>query len=461
MRKSSYFLFVLVLIAQVIAVKAQTTGTCNAGFTYTVNYTDIAFTPVDSNAYFQEWDFGDGQSYIYYYGQGYSKEVWHTYTPWRTYEVKHIVYDSVSGCRDSLTQSIYDDAHTNSNCQAIVWPENISYDPTFYWVGVTGSASDSFGRTYTWSINDSVLADTGQSFFYAFPDTGNYEVCAQLQTIRGCVSKDCKMVYIPSTNPCPSDVAYTYAADPDNPLSITFKPADNSSTLTYWWDFGDGTSEASEANPTHLYAAKGIYVSSFTAKNNVNNFTCNMLHQELIYVDILPDDTCCIDIAYVIDQNKVAFTALGSHASDPQHWAFVKIPDSNATSVMNQNNPTYIFPYTGYWWVYLSIYSVPGFTMQAQKLIYITAADSIAGNAILTYPNPATNEVHVDINLSMNNTIIANVFGVYGNKILTKQIAGSGGNNQVIIPVQNLATGIYYIEIKYGDKTKHGRFLKM
>jgi PKD repeat protein len=66
---------------------------------------------------------------------------------------------------------------------------------------------------------------------------------------------------IPPTNtPIPAPTAFFIAAiDPSNPLNVMFS---NQSTgeqiISYFWDFGDGTS-GTDANPTHLYNAGGTY----------------------------------------------------------------------------------------------------------------------------------------------------------------------------------------------------------
>jgi hypothetical protein len=55
--------------------------------------------------------------------------------------------------------------------------------------------------------------------------------------------------------------------------------------MTYDWDFGDGSAHSSEANPTHAYAATGVYTWTFTSP--VQGYPCMADG----YVTILPPVT--------------------------------------------------------------------------------------------------------------------------------------------------------------------------
>src|SRR5437899_4684687 len=61
-----------------------------------------------------------------------------------------------------------------------------------------------------------------------------------------------------------SDVGQTVAGQPLTLSANGFDPAQANSSLTYAWDFGDG-SRASGSNVTHTYRATGTYTLTLTA----------------------------------------------------------------------------------------------------------------------------------------------------------------------------------------------------
>ena len=53
------------------------------------------------------------------------------------------------------------------------------------------------------------------------------------------------------------------------PLNVSFSSAgsndpDTGQTITYDWDFGDGSAHSSSANPTHMYTTDGNYNVTLT-----------------------------------------------------------------------------------------------------------------------------------------------------------------------------------------------------
>lgn len=70
-------------------------------------------------------------------------------------------------------------------------------------------------------------------------------------------------------------------ATPNNgptPLEVQFSAAnstdpDPDTTLTYQWDFGDGSAPSTDVSPTHLYSTKGSYTATLTVSDGVNATT--------------------------------------------------------------------------------------------------------------------------------------------------------------------------------------------
>ena len=62
-------------------------------------------------------------------------------------------------------------------------------------------------------------------------------------------------------------------ADPDEgapPLTVKFTSSVEDATppITYKWDFGDGSAESTDENPTHVYQKEGEYTATLTVKDS-------------------------------------------------------------------------------------------------------------------------------------------------------------------------------------------------
>ena len=58
------------------------------------------------------------------------------------------------------------------------------------------------------------------------------------------------------------------------PLTVQFRDASTLSPTAWFWEFGDGTT-STEQNPTHTYAAAGIYTVNLTATNIIGTSTAS------------------------------------------------------------------------------------------------------------------------------------------------------------------------------------------
>ncbi|MFZ1729022.1 MAG: T9SS type A sorting domain-containing protein, partial [Bacteroidota bacterium] len=61
---------------------------------------------------------------------------------------------------------------------------------------------------------------------------------------------------------------------PNNPDSVHFYPAQNSSTAHYFWDFGDGT-YSHNMDPWHHYAHSGSYIACLTVTDTTAGGVCS------------------------------------------------------------------------------------------------------------------------------------------------------------------------------------------
>ena len=106
----------------------------------------------------------------------------------------------------------------------------------------------------------------GNNFTHTYTNYGTYEVKLVTISNNGCISDTARQSITISPVPV---VAFTMPASvcmPNGSVQFTNGTtiADNS-TLTYSWNFGDGTAVSTAVNPSHVYAASGSYVVTLTA----------------------------------------------------------------------------------------------------------------------------------------------------------------------------------------------------
>ncbi len=464
-------LFALFIIASV-GTKAQTK--CNAAFTYTINKNIVSFSSADSLPYAASiWYFGDGNI-------GWASYYTYNYNSPGTYTVKHVVTDSSAGCADSSVQ-IINVNFTPSCAAAFQYSRDSTHLSNYFFYDASTIVGGSIS-SYSWTINNNVVANT-QSFGYAFPQAGTYNVCEQIQTSSGGSSQSCQNVIVSSTDSCSLKVSFTYSPQPSNPLAVQFASIVNTnSTVSYSWNFGDSTSDSTK-NPVHVYS-KGIYYPILYVFSADSILNCSAYYTIPVYVNIGPADTCSVSFTYSANPsnpNQISFTANSGQPIASQNWTIVNayaqfdsLPfnynnpiDSSGFIHINGNNPTYVFADSGTYSAMVQITTQAGCVVSSGWQ-YI-GIDSIAKNAlapdsssqVTAYPNPATNSVNLNLALPSSSNVIINIFNSMGNLILTQQSAGTAGSNQVAIPVQTLKPGVYYVEINYGGYTKRSRFQKM
>jgi PKD repeat protein len=127
--------------------------------------------------------------------------------------------------------------------------------PNFYNYGFTSTGS---GATQSfWDFGDG-STDTVANPNHTYASSGTYTVCLITTNICG-ADTACQ-----TFNVCPLPFTnYTYTI---NQLAVTFAATSTNGPIIWHWDFGDGNTSTLQ-NPTHTYAAPGIYATCLIASN--------------------------------------------------------------------------------------------------------------------------------------------------------------------------------------------------
>jgi Secretion system C-terminal sorting domain len=78
-----------------------------------------------------------------------------------------------------------------------------------------------------------------------------------------------------------------------------------------------------------------------------------------------------------------------------------------------------------------------------------------------SYPNPTSNQAWVDLKLDNPQTIYIRVYNSMGNQVEQQQVSGYAGNNHIPVSITGLQSGIYLIQLQYGNTLKKARIQKL
>ncbi|HXB05564.1 MAG TPA: T9SS type A sorting domain-containing protein, partial [Puia sp.] len=86
---------------------------------------------------------------------------------------------------------------------------------------------------------------------------------------------------------------------------------------------------------------------------------------------------------------------------------------------------------------------------------------SAAAGFIRSYPNPATTQAGVEVTLTQPATIYIHVYNSMGSPVINTTVSGYQGVNHLQVPLGNLQTGVYYLQVQYGNTVKRSKIQKL
>lgn len=284
------------------------------------------------------WDFGDGQNSS-------QENPTHQYATSGDYLVE-LQATTNHGCITSFSRtiSVYEQPvsafEVNSGCFAV--------DAVF-------TNTSSHADSYLWYFGDGVTS-TGENPSHLYARYGSYTISLVSSNSSGCkdsLSQVIQIYPLPSTGFTVENVCLGDVSQFTNTSQIT------SGTLSYLWDFGDGTTSAA-INPSHTYSAQGDYEVVLTATSESG---CATQYQELVGVYAQPEagftvaDICADSAAIFIN------TTTGSVLT--YEWSFGDGTTSTAAS------PTHAYSSAGTYQVTLSVVSGSGCSDSHSETVHI------------------------------------------------------------------------------------------
>ncbi|MFC2114064.1 pectinesterase family protein [Bacteroidota bacterium] len=279
---------------------------------------------ISSGSLTYQWTFGDGQS---------STQISpsHAYTSAGTYNVKLLVQSGYT-CMDSVIQqvtvypmpSVSFSANQDSQCYST---NNFQFS--------NSSSIQSGSMNYNWTFGDG-NSSTTQNPGHSYNSAGSYNVKLLITSDKNCKDSALKSVIVH-----PSPIAAFSINDSTQCLNLNQFSFTNGSTISggsisYVWQFGEGSSSTS-SNPTKTYTNEGSYQVKLMVTSN-QSCTDSVDHQVIVYpipqsgFSVNQDTQCFTGNQFVFSNNTTI-----SSGSLTYNWDF----DDNSTSAVT--SPTHNF----------------------------------------------------------------------------------------------------------------------
>lgn len=365
----------------------------------------------------------------------------------------------------------------------IVAPPACNVYPNFNWridstiqpVTRVNFTNTTFGLAATdssiWNFGDGTILSTFTNPSHTYSVAGIYTVCLRVARNNSCIKDTCIQLHIIDSvppNPCNFEVSFTKRIDSNNTRKAIFTNTTNIvrlTTTTATWSYGDGTG-STYWNGEHTYAQAGRYLVCVTINNGANCVKTNC--DSITITGTNPTVNCdSVRLGYTYRRdsympNKYYFFAFSNRAGIAnQKWTITKLPANGLPStVITANNPVYVFTDTGYYNVCLNAL-VAGCQKQYCNQIRVTSNVLPTQCVLQTYPNPAHNNVNINVQLNEPQLISVYIYNAQNILVGLKTQQGFTGNNLINMNISILTQGFYTLRIVHGNKVCYSRFMKI
>lgn len=305
--RARYFALLSILSLLSFSAMAEDIPCClPSDFVYTNNNCSVCLDPIGDcpvNQYTVSWDFGDGITSTDY-------SPCHQYSQSGTYTVNMQVccVEDPDRC-ESYKHDIVVECFCYVPCtvNAVFVVEEIAPYAFILW----DYSTPAYGYTVTswsWTVNG-VPFSTGPTPVFVANNPGTYDICLTVTASNGteeCSSEFCWPVTYSDCN-CPLSPDMNYESGHPGNLDYEFHGSagpTTTCTLDWLWDFGDGSTAATQ-DAFHTYAAPGTYTVCLTVTMYCPEFTCVRTYCEEVTV---MDDCPCPSI----DDIDITITNIGN-----------------------------------------------------------------------------------------------------------------------------------------------------
>lgn len=315
-RKTSLTLLFFFCIVQSHAQTANFTASATSGCSpLVVNFQDQSTGGVTS--WF--WDFGNGATATL---QNPST----TYFLPGTYTVTLTVKNAVG--TNTLTRTQYITVYGKPTVNFITNDSANCFPLRSQFTDLSTPSANTFNASWLWDFGDGTQS-TQQNPLHIYTNTGNYTVNVKVTNDKGCYAVLVKPAYIKVAAGVTSGFTNTQPAVCRPPFNISFTNGSTGpGTLTWYWDFGDGTS-STQPNPIHTYTAPGNYTVALATTSSDG---CSDTLQKVSVLNIQDIKTSFTAPDSICNNSEISFLNSSTPAPATSSWNF---GDGTSSSLIN------------------------------------------------------------------------------------------------------------------------------
>lgn len=318
-----------------------------------------------------------------------------------------------------------------------------------------------------WTFGDGSTS-TEPNPVHVYQQPGTYTVCLIVEIGSTCRKEVCKQVVVQGPA-CNVRAKFEWKRDPSQWNKIWFanlsQPVQNIWRTS--WSYGDGTG-SQDFNSFHVYQQPGKYYVCLKVQSL--NGCIDTYCDSVIVRKPQNCDSVKLRFEYSRDSLKpyiVKFHAISNVPVSLQQWTITKLtPQTFPPSIpvwINGSNPTYTFRDSG--WYMVCLYAITSNNCKKAycEKIYIPRGENgrmVTSTFIPAYPNPARSLVRLEVEVDISTTLRLRVLDAAGVPKMEFSTPARAGNNYVVIPVEKLSSGLYMVEIRYGNQLKMAKFQK-
>jgi len=354
-------------------------------------------------------------------------------------------------------------AQDSSVCNASFQAIPAGYQVTFF------SPDSLLGVVHRWNFGDSSQKVTDSSItFHQYVSSGTFLVTQTvIDSTRHCQQSASQYVTIFSNTAPSCGVSISLSSDSSQHLytfiaNASFTPGVQD---TVTWTINDTLVAVGDTLKKYLPGGSYNVCALLTTGDGCRSQSCLMINPQdsVPTMPPPPPDTCTINFTAVPKDNKpnqYDFTVIDGNEYDSVSWTIMG-PDSLFAGPYHGPSFSYTFADTGFYAVYLTADKRSGCMVYNGQYVHIDSIPGPSGQYINSYPNPATTQVTLNVQLDEYTPVAIRIYNSMGGLVLSRSVSGYPGINQITLPIATLPKGVYYIELQYGDTTVRSKFQKL
>lgn len=341
----------------------------------------------------------------------------------------------------------------------------IPYDSVGY--GYFVNTSSGSGLTCTWDFGDGTFGSGTGDITHLYSTTGTYYVCLTVTNfLATCTSTYCDSIRISSSSSGSCNALFG-SAD-----SVTFFQFYDASTgagsLTYFWDFGDGTNSTTVGDETHVYASAGTYLVCLTVSDTSGSCSDTYCNYVTVMGGTLP--SCYAGFSIVQDSTNLFNYFIYNYSTSSGTITYLWDFGDGSSSTLAY--PSHTYATTSPVTICLTITDgasctdtycdsiTPGMMMSSVFTINVLNPMGVSENentitSLENYPNPFSDNTTINYAINKEATVSISVVDLLGNTIaeIVNENKASG-EYSITWNSQTVSDGMYLLQLKVNNDIK-------